>query len=338
MTNRSKITIEDVAKRASVSIATVSRAINNSGEISAVTRARILKIIEEMGFSPNRAAQSLKVRQTKQIALVVPDIRNAIIPDIAWSVEQMAKQYGYRVIQINTSGNPRTELETVRDIKQLHVDGMIIMPLAYPKTLAALINKCAVPISILNYGKRLVGEIKADIVSLSVLEGKLVMEHLQGIGRTRIAYAGTSTKLIEDRYIAYEESVAHYDESLVYLGDELSTQMGERAADYFYHLERRPDAVYAVNDMVAIGIVNRFKKLGIRVPGDIAVVGIDNNPLTVLTEPQITSVSIMGSEAAGLATQMLLRRILESPEREYEKVQLEPRLIVRESSLAVMRT
>ncbi|WP_058304275.1 LacI family DNA-binding transcriptional regulator [Gorillibacterium timonense] len=337
MKDKRKITIGDVAKKAQVGIATVSRAINNSGEINPETRVRILKIIEEMGFSPNTAAQSLKIRQTKQIALAVPDIRNAIIPDIAWSVEQTAKQYDYRVIQINTSGNPRAELDTIRDINRLHVDGVLIMPLAYPKTLSALINNCPLPVSILNYGKRLHDGMKADIVRLSRMEGKLVMDHLHGIGRTRIAYAGPSKKLIEDRYIAYEESLTAADEALVFLDEELSTQMGERAADSFLGLENRPDAIYAANDMVAIGLINRFKKLGIRVPEDIAVVGIDNNPMTTLIEPQVSSVSIMGAEAASLATELLLKRIVENPQREYETVQLEPRLIVRQSSLSVVR-
>ena len=110
------MTIEDVAKQAGVGIATVSRAINDSKGISPKTKARIMQVIEEIGFSPDTSAQSLKVRQTNQIALAVPDIRNAIIPEIAWSVEQTA--HGYRVVQINTAGNARNELEIVRDIKK----------------------------------------------------------------------------------------------------------------------------------------------------------------------------------------------------------------------------
>ncbi|WP_258168509.1 LacI family DNA-binding transcriptional regulator, partial [Paenibacillus sp. AR247] len=86
MSNKKKVTIEDVAKQAGVGIATVSRALNNTGGISEKTKARIMQVIDEMGFVPNTSAQSLKIRQTHQIALAVPDIRNAIIPDIAWSV------------------------------------------------------------------------------------------------------------------------------------------------------------------------------------------------------------------------------------------------------------
>ncbi|OWA37724.1 LacI family transcriptional regulator [Saccharibacillus sp. O16] len=333
-----KVTIEDVARHAGVGIATVSRAINNSEGISAKTRSRILQTIEELGFVPNTSAQSLKVRLTNQIALAVPDIRNAIIPDIAWSVEQAAKAHGYRVVQINTAGNARAELEVVRDIKKLHVDGMIIMPLAYPKTLPELINKAGLPISVINYGKQLEPSLKADVVCLSILEGKLVMDHLQQIGRTRIAYAGTQKDVIEDRYLAYERSVERVDASLVYFGEDFSLQTGVRAADYFHGLARMPDAVYAVNDMVAIGLVNRFKELGVRVPEDIAVVGIDNNQWTTISSPQISSVSIMGSEVARLAAELLLRRIREQSRDDYEKVQFEPRLIVRESSVSLKRS
>ncbi|GIO53490.1 MULTISPECIES: LacI family DNA-binding transcriptional regulator [Paenibacillus] len=335
MSNKKKVTIEDVAKQAGVGIATVSRALNNSGGISEKTKARIMQVIDEMGFVPNTSAQSLKIRQTHQIALAVPDIRNAIIPDIAWSVEQAAKQHGYRVVQINTLGNARLELETLREIKKLHVDGLVLMPLAYPKQLESLINQASIPVSVINYGKKLSPDLKADIVGLARQEGRLVMEHLLQIGRARIAYAGAPKDKIEERYLAYEQSLRHVDASLVYFGEDFSFETGRQAADYFYSLKHMPDAIYAVNDMVAIGIVNRFKELGIRVPQDVAVVGIDNNLWATVTTPQISSVSIMGSEVGRLAAELLLKRIQSHNPPDYERVEFEPRLIVRESSVSM---
>ncbi|MNI19419.1 HTH-type transcriptional regulator DegA [compost metagenome] len=332
-----KVTIEDVAARAGVGIATVSRAINNMGGISAKTKAKVLAAVEELGFIPNSNAQNLKLRQTKQIALAVPDIRNAFIPEIAYSVEQVAKHYGYRVIQINTLGNVRSELELLRDVKKLYMDGLIILPLAYPETMKDMINKAKLPISIINYGKKLDSDIKADIVSLSTQEGKLVMEHLISIGRTRIGYAGAPKEIIEERFFAYEDALDHVDRSLVYFGDDFSLQTGAKAADYFVSLTHMPDAIYAGNDMVAIGLLNRFKELGVKVPEDIAIVGIDNNLLCTITTPKISSVSIMGAEVAKVATELLLQRIQEQKIGLYERVQFEPRLIVRESSLARTR-
>ncbi|MEK8130033.1 LacI family DNA-binding transcriptional regulator [Paenibacillus filicis] len=338
MGNKKKVTIEDVAKRAGVGIATVSRALNNSAGISLKTKSKIMQIIEEMGFTPNTSAQSLKIRQTRQIALAVPDIRNAIIPDIAWSVEQAAKQHGYRVVQINTLGNARLELETLQELKKLHVDGLVIMPLAYPKQLEGLINQAGIPVSVINYSKRLSKELKADIVGLARQEGRLVMEHLLHVGRSRIAYAGAPKDKIEERYFAYEQSLRHVDPSLVYFGEDFSFETGRQAANYFYHLKHMPDAIYAVNDMVAIGIVNRFKELGVRVPEDVAVAGIDNNLWTTVTTPQITSVSIMGSEVGRLAAELVLGRINSQNTTDYERVEFEPRLIVRESTVAVSQS
>ncbi|WP_130616293.1 LacI family DNA-binding transcriptional regulator [Cohnella abietis] len=335
MKRAKKATIEDVAREAGVGIATVSRALNNSEGISTKTREKIMRVIEEMGFTPNTSAQSLKIRQTRQIALAVPDIRNAIIPDIAWSVEQAAKQHGYRVVQINTLGNAMQELETLRELKKLHVDGLVIMPLAYPKQLEGLVNQAGIPVSIINYGKRLSEDIKADIVGMARQEGRLVMEHLLQIGRTRIAYAGAPKDKIEERYFAYEQSLEHVDPSLVYFGEDFSFETGRQAANYFYSLKRMPDAIYAVNDMVAIGLVNRMKELGVRVPEDIAVVGIDNNLWATVTTPQITSVSIMGSEVGRLAAELLLKRIQYPGSSDYERVEFEPRLIVRESSVSM---
>lgn len=333
-----KVTIEDVAEKAGVGIATVSRAINDADGISAKTKAKVMAAVEELGFIPNTSAQSLKVRQTKQIALAVPDIRNAFVPEIAYAVEQAAKHYGYRVVQINTLGNARAELEILKEVKKLHVDGLILLPLAYPKTLKDWINKSSIPISVINYGKKLESDIKADIVSMSAQEGKLVMEHLLNIGRTRIAYAGAPKDIIEERFFAYEDALPHVDISLVYFGDDFSLQTGMKAADYFAGLANMPDAIYAGNDMIAIGLANRFKELGIRVPEDIAVVGIDNILWGTITTPKLSSVSIMGAEVARVATELLLNRIMEQKKGVYERVQFEPRLIVRESSVSMTRT
>lgn len=328
-----KITIEDVAQRAGVGIATVSRAINNSGGISPKTKEKVLAAVEELGFVPNSFAQNMKVRRTMQIALAVPDVRNAFVPEVAYAVEQAAKHFGYRVVQINTLGNARAELDILREVKKLHVDGLVILPLAYPKTLKDLINKANLPISIINYGKKLSGDIKADIVSMSTQEGKLVMQHLQQIGCTRIGYAGAFKEIIEERFFAYEDAVDKVDRSLIYFGEDFSLETGMKAADYFYSLPTMPDAIYAGNDMVAIGLINRFKELGISVPHDIAIVGIDNIWWGTVISPKLSTVSIMNTEVAKVATELLLQRIQEQKKGLYERVQFEPRLIVRESSI-----
>lgn len=333
-----KITIEDVAQHAGVGIATVSRAINNTGGISPRTKARVMAAVEELGFVPNSFAKSLKVRQTNQIALAVPDVRNAFVPEVAYAVEQAAKHYGYRVVQINTLGNARAELEILREVKKLHVDGLIILPLAYPKTLKDLINKSNLPISIINYGKKMDSDVKADIVSMSTQEGKLVMQHLQSIGRTRIGYAGAFKEIIEERFFAYEDAVESFDRSLVYFGEDFSLQTGTKAADYFVGLPQLPDAIYAGNDMVAIGLMNRFKELGVSVPKDVAIVGIDNIWWGTVISPKLSTVSIMSTEVAKVATELLLQRIQEQKSGLYERVQFEPRLIVRESSVEKTQT
>lgn len=333
-----KITIEDVAQYVGVGIATVSRAINNSDGISQKTKEKVLAAVEELGFVPNSFAQNMKVRRTMQIALAVPDIRNAFVPEVAYAVEQAAKQYGYCVIQINTLGNARSELELLKEIKKLHVDGLIILPLAYPKTLKEQINKANLPISIINYGKKLGDDIKADIVSMSTQEGKLVMQHLQQIGCTRIAYAGAMKNIIEERFFAYEDAIDHVDPALVYFGEDFSLETGIRAADHFYSLPQLPDAIYAGNDMVAIGLINRFKELGVSIPKEMAIVGIDNIWWGTVISPKLSTVSIMNTEVAKMATELLMQRIQEQKKGLYERVKFEPRLIVRESSIFKTQT
>jgi len=328
---KKNVTIEDVAKHAGVGIATVSRAINNAAGISQKTKEKIFASIKELGFVPNASARSLKIRQTHRIALAVPDIRNAFIPEVAYAVEQAAKHCGYRVVQMNTLGTARAEVELLKEIKKLHVDGLILLPLAYPRQMKQLVNSSPVPVAIMNYGKKLESGIKADIVSMAAPEGRLVMEHLIGTGRTRIAYAGGPRAILEERYRAYADALGNVDPSLVFFGDDFSLETGVRAADRF--VRHSPDAVYAGNDMVAIGLINRFKELGVRVPEDIAVAGIGNILWGGIMLPKLTTVSIMGAEAAKAATELLLQRIEGQRTGEYERIEFEPRLIVRESSI-----
>jgi DNA-binding LacI/PurR family transcriptional regulator len=331
-----KVTINDVAKAAGVAKSTVSRILNDRPGVNPLTRHKVLEIIEKLNFSPNIIARSLKTNQRKQIALAIDDIRNPYFPELAWAAEQVAHRYGYRILVVNHYGRESEELAVIEDSNEMHVGGIILMSLSYPKGLKRVIKKSKIPVSLIGGFEE---DMPADMVYLSQSEGNLAMDHLIRIGRARIAYAGGPKEMhLGTRFAAYVNALSSnlmkFDESLVYIGNDFTLQTGLDAAQYYSSLKQRPDAIYAGNDLIAIGLLHGFDELGIRVPEDVALIGIDDIKWSVITKPKISSVSNLSTEMARISVEMLMDR-LENGKTElpYRRVMLEPRLIVRDSSL-----
>jgi LacI family transcriptional regulator len=334
---KEKATIADVARRAGVAKSTVSRIINNFPGVKPVTKNKVMQAIEELGFKPNMIARSLKTKLKYQIALAIDDIRNPYYPELAWAAEQVAKQKDYNLVLINHYGNPSEELSIIRKANEMHVDGIILVSISYPASLKTVINQSSIPVCLIgNHGEG----IHADSVFLSNSEGQLAMEHLIRIGCSRIAYAGGPKTAHQGmRYAAYENALrSHFmkiDPDQVFFGSDFSLQTGIQAADYFSRLPILPDGIYAANDVVAIGIMEGLKEKGIRIPEDVSVVGVDDIKWSTITSPKLTSVSMLTSETGRIAAELILQRIQEGDSTSLRKVQVEPRLVVRDSSLKI---
>ncbi|MBJ9992304.1 MULTISPECIES: LacI family DNA-binding transcriptional regulator [Paenibacillus] len=336
METKPKVTIDDVAREAGVSKSTVSRIINNVSGVKPYTKLKVNRVIQELGFTPNNTARSLKTKLSRQIALAIDDIRNPYYPELAWAAEQVAKENDFRLVLINHYGNPSEELRVIKEASDMRVDGIVLLSISHPKTLTKVVREAAVPVALIgNYPE----DMPADWVGLRENEGYLAMDHLIRIGRRRIAFAGNTTLHRGDRYTAYVQSLSSHfielNDSLVYTGERLAIDTGLEAARYFYHLDERPDAVFAANDLVAIGVAQGLIDLGLRVPEDVAVVGIDNIPWCSLTTPKLSSVSNLVAEMGRIAVEKLILRIGDES-KAFERIILEPRLIVRESTVKQM--
>jgi DNA-binding LacI/PurR family transcriptional regulator len=332
---KKKITIDDVASAAGVAKSTVSRTINNAPGVKPATKKKVNEVIELLGFAPNSLGRSLKTNLRRQIALAIDDIRNPFYPEMAWAAEQVAKENNFRLVLINHYGNLSDELAVMKEVNDMHIDGIVLVSISHPKTLDSVIRKASVPVCLIgSYDD----DMPADTIGLTKSEGYLAMDHLIRIGRKRIAYAGGPMNLHRGvRYTAYEKSLAAnflgLDPSLVFIGDSLSIQTGQEAAQYYFELKERPDAVFAANDLVAIGVIQGLMDKGIRVPEDMAVVGIDDIKWCTLTTPKVSSVSNLVGEMGRIAVELLLKRIDNQSTEAFQRVKLEPRLIVRESTV-----
>lgn len=330
-----KTTIDDVAKAAGVAKSTVSRIINNRPGVKPKTRKLVLEKIQELGFTPNISAQSLKTNRKKQIALAIDDIRNPYYPELAWAAEQVARSKDYRLVLVHHYGNSSEEMSIIESSNELHVDGIILVSINYPKNMKNIIKKSNIPVSLIG---DFAEDIPADAVFLTKNEGILAMEHLIRIGRTRIAYAGGPKESHNGgRFAAYVNSLKSnfmpYSESFVFIGSDFSLQTGIEAAQYFANLDEKPDAVFAGNDMIAIGLIRELEAQGLRIPEDVAVIGIDDIKWSVITTPKVSTVSNLSNEMGRIAVEMLLERIEKGSTDAYKRIKIEPRLVVRDSTV-----
>jgi DNA-binding LacI/PurR family transcriptional regulator len=327
-------TIVDVAERAGVSIGTVSRIINNVGNARPDTLHRVQAAMEALSYVPNHVARSLKRQTTEQIELVIPDIANPVYVAMAQAVQRATQAEGYRLSLISTESNPLEELRAVRALKQQHVDGLIICSL---RVTDSFLREVA------SVGRRIcvIGQVPAscpvDNVGVDSARGAvLAVQHLAEQGHQRIAFINgpSGTVPAEARQRGYLSGLSECrlgrDDALVITTD--FTMTGGRAAiDTLLDKQTPFDAVFCANDSIALGAMLRLQERGVRVPQDVAIVGMDDIDLCKVTTPTLSSISLLAGERGRVAAQLLLER-LETPDLAPRRVTVTPRLIVRGSS------
>src|SRR5664280_2126586 len=296
------VTARDVARVAGVSVSTVSRALAKPDEVAPGTRTRVLDTARGMGYRPNRAARGLTTGRTGNIGLIVPDLENPFFASVAKGVQSRARDAGYAVIISDSDEDPSQEAVLVRDLAQ-RVDGMVMCsPRAPDSVIAELAGECTLVLI-----NRHCGEVPT--VAIDNLEGiRLAMVHLRALGHRRIAYVGgPSTSWSNKARLDALRTVAtqHADTELIDLGSfQPYVSGGLAAADLVVASEAT--AVLAYNDLVAYGLLDRFRQRGVAVPGDVSVVGVDNLPMSGLTTPSLTSVGIPLVSCGRASVDMLL--------------------------------
>ena len=329
-----KITIKDVAKEAGVSVATVSRALNDAGRIDAQTKERIKRVIERLGYRPNSAAQSLKTQRTRNILLVVPDIVNPFYANLARALQLLVKQKNYNLTLFNTNEALDEELSAIETAKEICAGGIVFASVSsYPCVLDAL-KSASIPAVLLNS----YGACEFDTVHGEVNVGTRVStEYLIKNGHTRIAFAGAP----EDGTIgcsrkrgyiqALEKAGLHIDSRLIFeMG--FSEEAGYQAGKYFSALQPRPSAICCANDIIAMGVLAALHEDGVRVPEDISVTGMDNIIYARISRPPLTSVTNDPQQFAVNAFTMLFDRIEQTYTGKPREVILPRTLVVRESA------
>ncbi len=329
------ITIKDIAKKAGVSYATVSRALNNRPEVSEKTRREIQRLAAEMGYKPNAIARGLVTKETFTLGLIIPDITNPFFPEVARGVEEAASDAGYSVFLCNTNWDVKKEKTYIELLEEKRVDGLILASVCEDeKSLRDLIDR-EVPVVLIN---RVPEQVSINYVAIDNIKGaQQAVEHLISLGHRRIAYVG-GLKQVEstrERLQGYRLALAIHDipfkEELVRYGT-FKKESGYESALALLSLPQPPTAIFAVNDILALGVIHAIKDKGLKVPDDVAVVGFDDIPFAAYAEVNLTTVAQPKYTMGEMAAKILIDEIRKGPSPEKKYIVLPPTLVIRASS------
>jgi LacI family transcriptional regulator len=325
-------TITTVARLANVSVASASRALNGI-KTNPETLAAVVAAAEAVGYAPNAAARSLRSRRTGQIAFAMPDVANPVYTAMVSSIQEVARHSGLRLLLHSTDGDVDDELALLDDLKQRYVDGLILCSITFSDAHAQAVRDAAVPIAVIGGLSKNAG---VDTVRANSRRGAAeAVAHLHKAGRRRIALINGPERTAPGsaRRLGYFDGLracrVARDRELVEVAADFMLEPGRQAAARL--LDRvRPDAILCANDLLAFGTLAELRARGLDVPGDVAVVGMDNTSLAAVSWPPLTSVDLGSSERARIAAELLLKRI-EHPNRRPRSQGVEPRLVVRDS-------
>lgn len=329
-------TIYDIAKRAGVSPATVSRALNNQNLVKEETRKKIHKIAEEMNYSPNFLARSLVKKQTNTIALIISDITNPFFTTVARGVEDFASQRGFNTIFCNTDENVEKEKQYVNLMLQRRVDGIIIASCGSSNNLDDIKNRNfplvlvdrTFPVN--NGWDSVVGDSEEGAYHLTK---HLIEVHYHK--KIAVISGPPVLSTSQDRVRGYLRALreCHIQENSEWIiSGEFKENFGyQMASKFLQYSGAKPTAVFAGNNFIAIGIIRAAREMDIEIPGDLALVTFDDLEMASYTCPFLTVAKQPAYTMGSMATEFLLQRISGEKIREKRIVVLKPEIIIRKS-------
>jgi LacI family transcriptional regulator len=313
MTVRDRVSINDVARRAGVSATTVSHVLSGRRPVAPATIERVHSAILELGYRPHATARSLRTRQTQLIALAVPDIANPFYPSVMRGMTDELSGSGYRVVVHNTDGERDQELAVLATLTDGSVDGAVVFALHLSEADLRPLSDGVIPVVALGVNPLLAGEI--DTVSSDNESGtREATRFLLGMGCEPLAFIGgppdtptTSGRLAGFRDAHREHGTSARPEFVV--AADFTTEGGTRAARELVSRADRPRGIVCANDLTAIGVLAAAAEVGLKVPGDLAVVGFDDIDAASLVRPRLTTVSNQAREHGRVCARLLLSRL-----------------------------
>ncbi len=323
------MTLQEVARRARVSTATVSRVLNKGTSVKSSTRARVLKVIQELKYSPNLHAQSLAGGRSRSIGVIVSNIENPFFLDIYKTVEAGAHAEGYEVIMANTDYSSERLVTSIRLMLGRRLAGVAAIVSEMDAALIQELSGQRIPVVFYDVGtpRRNITNIRVDY------RGGMakLTSYLCSLGHRRVGYVGHHASLgpIQERVQSLRDATSKYPGLEVETATDADTlEGGRQAARVLLGRSPRPTALICVNDVMAVGALREVRARGLRVPEDVSVTGFDNVTLAQFAVPALTTVHIPREQIGRTICACLMR---DDVPREQEFV-VEPELVVRDST------
>lgn len=335
-----KITIYDVADKAGVSIATVSKVINNTGRISDKTRKKVLKVMEDLKYQPSMVASALSGKSTYTIGLTLPDLANPYFAEMARAIEDRGRKHGFNVFISSTDNDEMKEEEFFQLFMKKRVDGIIMVSrMKHDKVLKKILSQ-NMPVVMVTREQTAV-----PVTSLMVddyLGGYLAGKHLANLGHRQIYVLAENLKEIGSR-----ERVRGCRDALSEHGIELEERQcieagytlanGREAVRQLLVRKENLSAIFACNDILAIGAIQAARELGWNVPDKLSVIGFDNTILATIVDPPLTTIAQPIQEMGERSVDLLIEQI-QTKESLRQRVILMPDLVVRGSTSSLDRS
>ena len=334
-----KVGIKDIAAKAGVSIATVSHALRNPGRVSEQTREKVLATADEMGYTPNNLARSLRTSRSGNIVAIIPDVADSHNSGIIKAIEKVAHSRGYSVLLGDTQGSDQREREFAAMARSGQADGIILMSHRMPfrigkghldvSEIPPLVNGC-----------EYTGYEEFPVVSIDDFQAALdATNHLIELGHREIAVitGDMESRSSRNRLDGFRQAMRDADlevkDRLVLYG-EYTLEGGEAAASSLLMRKNRPSAVVCFSDDIALGCMYVFRQQGFRVPDDISVIGFDNIPFAKYSAPPLTTIAQPGKDIGSICATLLID-LIDGKQPETMRHFLPHELIVRESTARV---
>jgi len=336
----SKVTIQDIARELSITAATVSRALNNNPAIKESTRKAVKETAERLNYQPNKIASSLRKGKSNIIGVLIPSAEINFFGSVVHGIESIANTNGYHILLYQSNESPKYEMKAIETFIGARVDGILasIAKETFDFEHYLELKSTNIPLVFFDRSK---DSLNIPSVVIDDFKGAYIAtEHLLAQGYKRIAHISGQQhlKIFKDRLEGYKAALIDHkiaiDDCLIYKGD-VSIDAGKKAVDYFFDLPKPPDAIFAVEDFTALGVIKAAKEKQIIIPSELGVIGFANESFCEHITPSLSSIDQqtvqMGKEAFTLLLEMINDKHAEQIKK--SKVVLEPLPYFRESSL-----
>jgi LacI family transcriptional regulator len=326
------VTMRHIAKRAGVSIGTVSNVINNTTPVKDNLRRRVSEAIKQLQYHPSRLAQGFRRNKTTILGMIIPDITNPFFPAVVRGAEDIAYQNSYRLVLCNADNDPAKEIEYLRELRSYRMAGLVLIP-----SVMSQINALAdlelgdIPVVCID---RRPSNWEGDSVTVDNARGtEEATRHLLGMKHRDIAIITGSLDLASavGRLQGYRAAMRDHTIDPAYIQEGRFDRLsGYEKMNALLRLRPRPTAVVASNDLIALGALAAIREAGLHCPDDISLVGFDDLEISEFTNPPLTTVAQPGYQMGAKGVNLLLRR-LKTPDEKPEALVLMPELKIRQS-------